>query len=133
MIEDIERATHLIAVHLERAAGGLGVTQAEAHVLAQLARRGPLAPGVLHHEFGHKRSTLTSVLDRLEARGLVRRTVNPGDGRSFLVEPTPAGKRAGDDVVRVVDELEERIRARVDERDLAGLRAVADALRETVG
>ncbi len=132
MIEDIERAAHLIAVHLERAAGDLGVTQAEAHVLAQLARRGALSVAVLHHEFGHKRSTLTSVLDRLEARGLVRRTVNPADRRSFLVAPTPAGKRAGDAVVRVVDELEETIRTRVSERDIAGLRAVADALRETV-
>jgi DNA-binding MarR family transcriptional regulator len=132
MIEDIERATHLVAVHLERAAGDLGVTQAEAHVLAQLARRGPLAVAVLHHEFGHKRSTLTSVLDRLEARGLVRRTVNSADRRSFLVEPTETGRRAGDAVVRVVDALEARIRARVSERDLAGVRAVADALRETV-
>lgn len=133
MIEDIERAAHLIAVHLDRAAGDLGVTQAEAHVLAQLARRGALPLGVLHHEFGHKRSTLTSVLDRLEARDLVRRTVNPDDRRSFLVEPTPAGKRAGDAVVRVVDDLEAKIRTRVSARDLAGVRAVADALRETVG
>ncbi|HEX3455501.1 MAG TPA: MarR family transcriptional regulator [Gaiellaceae bacterium] len=132
MIEDIERATHLVAVHLERAAGDLGVTQAEAHVLAQLARRGTLTVAVLHHEFGHKRSTLTSVLDRLESRGLVQRTVHPADRRSFLVEPTPAGKRAGEAVVRVVDELEARIRSHVTERDVAGVRAVADALRETV-
>jgi DNA-binding MarR family transcriptional regulator len=132
MIEDIERAAHLVAVHLERAAGDLGVTQAEAHVLAQLARRGSLPVAVLHHEFGHKRSTLTSVLDRLESRGLVQRTVNPDDRRSFLVEPTPAGNRAGESVVRVVDELEEQIRARVSDRDVAGVRAVADALRETV-
>jgi DNA-binding MarR family transcriptional regulator len=132
MIEDIERATHLVAVHLERAAGDLGVTQAEAHVLAQVARRGPLTVAILHHEFGHKRSTLTSVLDRLEARGLVRRVVNPGDRRSFLVEPTSIGKHAGDAVVRVIDELEGRIRVRVTERDVAGVRAVADALRETV-
>jgi DNA-binding MarR family transcriptional regulator len=132
MIEDIERATHLVAVHLERAAGDLGVTQAEAHVLVQLARRGPLTVAFLHHEFGHKRSTLTSVLDRLESRGFVRRTVNPDDRRSFLVEPTDAGKRAGDAVLRAVEELEGKIRARVSERDLEGVRAVADALRETV-
>jgi DNA-binding MarR family transcriptional regulator len=132
MIGDIERATHLVAAHLERAAGELGVTQAEAHVLAQLSRRSPLAPGVLHHEFGHKRSTLTSVLDRLEARGLVRRTLNPDDRRSSLVEPTTAGRRAGAAVVHVVDELEQRIRAQVSDRDVEGVRAVADALRRTV-
>lgn len=132
MIADLERATHLVAVHLERAAGELGVTQAEAHVLAQLARRGPLSAAVLHREFGHKRSTLTNVLDRLEGRGLIRRALNPDDRRSFVIQPTTAGTRAGKRVALVLDELERDVLSRVSERDLAGVRAVAAALAETV-
>jgi DNA-binding MarR family transcriptional regulator len=132
MIADLERATHLVAVHLERAAGELGVTQAEAHVLAQLARRGPLAVSVLHREFGHKRSTLTNVLDRLEGRGLVRRELNPDDRRSFLIRPTSAGLQAGKRVADVVDELERRVGTLVKDRDVVGLRAVAAALETAV-
>jgi DNA-binding MarR family transcriptional regulator len=119
MIREIERAAHLIGLHVERA--GLGITQAEAHILGRLAD-GPATVGELHHEFGHKRSTLTSVLDRLEERGYVTRTVNPDDRRSLIVKPTSSGTRAARRVTRVLDELEDAIRG---ERDIAG---VADAL-----
>jgi DNA-binding MarR family transcriptional regulator len=120
MIGDIERAAHLIGAHIDRA--GLGVTQAEAHVLAQLARHGPATVGELHRTFGHKRSTLTSVLDRLEERGYVTRTVNPQDGRSLIVTTTRAGGRVAKHVMRVLDELEDAIRGAPD------IAAVADAL-----
>ena len=132
MIADLERAVHLVAVHLDRVAGDLGVTQAEAHVLAQLARRGPLSVATLHREFGHKRSTLTNVLDRLESRSLMQRVLNPDDRRSFLIEPTDAGVRAGQQVAKVLDDLERDVLALVTERDFAGVGAVAAALAKTV-
>ena len=78
-----ERAAHLIGVYVERSAGELGITQAEAHVLAELHRHGPTQIATLHREFGHKRSTLTSILDRLERRKLIRRELNPDDRRSL--------------------------------------------------
>jgi MarR family 2-MHQ and catechol resistance regulon transcriptional repressor len=39
------------------------------------------------------RSNLTGLLDRMEARGLVRRTDNPDDRRAFNVKLTPEGKK----------------------------------------
>jgi DNA-binding MarR family transcriptional regulator len=97
------------------------VTQAEAHVLAHVSA-GPATVGELHSAFGHKRSTLTSVLDRLEERGYVERTVNPDDRRSFIVTTTREGVRVAKRVARTFDVLETAIRGR---RDVA---AVADAL-----
>jgi DNA-binding MarR family transcriptional regulator len=125
MIQDLERAVHLIAAHLERA--GLGVTQAEAHVLSQLLY-GPATVGDLHRAFGHKRSTLTNVLDRLEERGYVERTVNPQDRRSVVVTLTREGTRAARRVRQVLDELEHAVRAEVSARNVAGVEAVARAL-----
>jgi DNA-binding MarR family transcriptional regulator len=128
----IERATHELAVHLERTLSGLGVTQAEAHVLAHLAGNGPTPIGELHREFGHKRSTLTNVLDRLEDRGFVRRQVNRADRRSFVIHLTASGTRAGGRVTDALDELERAVRASDSERDLRGLEAVAQALATAV-
>jgi DNA-binding MarR family transcriptional regulator len=119
MIREIECAAHLIGLHVERA--GLGITQAEAHILGRLAD-GPATVGELHHEFGHKRSTLTSVLDRLEERGYVERSVNSDDRRSFVVTTTREGARVAKRVVRTFDVLENAIRG---QRDVA---AVADTL-----
>jgi MarR family transcriptional regulator, organic hydroperoxide resistance regulator len=128
MIATIERAAHLIAAYLEHALEELGVTHAEAHVLAQLARRGSTPIAILHREFGRKPSTLTNVIDRLENRGFVRREINRADRRSFVIHLTASGKRAAKRVRRVVDELEGRVAAAINGRDLQGLDAVARAL-----
>jgi DNA-binding MarR family transcriptional regulator len=128
MIAELERAVHLVAVHIERAAGDVGVTQAEAHVLAQLDRRGPQTVGELQRSFGHKRSTLTNVLDRLDLRGLIERRLNPQDRRSFIVATTRDGARAARHVTQVLDSLERKVRNEVTPRDVEGISAVADAL-----
>jgi DNA-binding MarR family transcriptional regulator len=125
LVAAIERATHLLSLHLERETG---VTQAEAHILARLGRGGPSSPSELHRLFGHTRSTVTSVLDRLEARGYVKRDVNPSDRRSFVISLTRSGKTAAARVLHVVDDLEGRIGKAASPRDLEGLAAVLAAL-----
>lgn len=54
-------------------------------------------------------SNLTRLVDRLEARGLVRRVPNPQDRRGTLVQLTPEG-------AALVAELRPRHRAAVEER-----------------
>ena len=52
-------------------------------------------PGMSFKDLGSRtlitKGTLTGVVDRLEARGLVERIACPGDGRSTLVRLTPEG------------------------------------------
>jgi DNA-binding MarR family transcriptional regulator len=132
MLATLEWAAHLIGAHLEGVARELGITQAEAHVLVQLVRRGPISIAALHREFGTKRSTLTNVLDRLEGRGLVRRDLNPKDRRSFTVHLTRTGASRGRRLARVVDELEAVVRDALDERDVRGVQAAVEALANAV-
>lgn len=53
--------------------------------------------GMTFKELGNRtlitKGTLTGVVDRLEARGLVARAASPTDGRSTLVKLTPEGER----------------------------------------
>jgi len=93
VIQDVQRATHVLGRHLESALADIGVDQGEAHVLSALAA-GPRPIAELVEAIGVKRSTLTNILDRLEARGLTRRAINPADRRSFVVQSTRAGGRA---------------------------------------
>ena len=58
--------------------------------------------GQVHRAFGHRRSTLTSILDRLEKRNLIARTSDPRDRRTFVVSLTRNGRAAAR---RVVDHL----------------------------
>ncbi len=132
MLATVERAAHLIGAYVEHAAAELGVTQAEAHVLAQLAGLGPTPIGTLHHDFGRKRSTLTNILDRLEQRHLVRRELNRDDRRSFVIHLTTSGEQAASRVTTVLDALEREVATAVTDRDLRGLDAVAQALTTAV-
>ena len=130
LIPHLHKATHQIALHLA-ADKQLRVSQAEAHVLSFLdERRGKASVADLHQSFGHKRSTLTSILDRLEERGLVERTLNPDDRRSLNLELTAEGARLAAAAHKVLARLEERVLRRLKKGQLEAIVAALDALAE---
>ena len=49
-------------------------------ILALLATSGPATIAALHRGLAHKRSTLTSILDRLTVRGFVKELLDMGRG-----------------------------------------------------
>src|ERR1043165_3303044 len=87
LVHPVHRATHRIGLYLDDL-HERGLTQGEAHILAMLAHYDPANVSDLHRGLAHKRSTLTSILDRLARRGLITRTVGTEDRRTFLVAPT---------------------------------------------
>jgi DNA-binding MarR family transcriptional regulator len=130
LVPGIHRATHRIALHLEATLPPLDVSQGEAHLLAFLSEAGTSSVARLHDAFAHKRSTLTSYLDRLEEKGLATRQLHPDDRRSFLVALTPAGKALAARVHKRLEELEDAALGRLSERDLRGFQAVLHAVHE---
>lgn len=130
LVPPLHRATHRVGLHLQAARPALGLSQGEAHLLAELHEAGPSSVGALHRAFAHRRSTLTGILDRLEARGLVRRRVSPHDRRSFVVELTPRGRGHASRAHRRLSRLEAAVRRRVGAADLRGFAAVVRALEE---
>src|SRR5947207_7309383 len=73
-VHPVHRATHRIGLYLNKL-GEPGLTQGEAHILAMLAHSGPAKVAELHRGLAYKRSTLTSILDRLAKRNLITREV----------------------------------------------------------
>jgi DNA-binding MarR family transcriptional regulator len=130
LVPALERATHAVGLWSERTFADLRLTQAEAHVLAALGELAPCSINDLHHRFGHKRSTLTSLLDRLEVRGWVRRGTHPASRRLVLVELTEDGRLVADRVGLAAWELEARLMARLDGADVAAFARALSALEE---
>ncbi|HEY2385543.1 MAG TPA: MarR family transcriptional regulator [Candidatus Binatia bacterium] len=130
LVPPLHRATHRVGLHLQ--ALRLGVSQGEAHVLAHLEAAGPSTISALHTAFAHRRSTLTSILDRLEGAGLVRREVHAGDRRSFLVSLTARGRVQARRIHAALADLEARVARRVRAADLAGFETVVEALQQVV-
>ena len=64
---------------------GLGAT--EEKTLSLLGKRGPLTAGEIAAHTGLTTPSVTSLLDRLESKGMVRRVRDPHDRRRVIVEP----------------------------------------------
>ena len=128
LIPDIHRATHRIAVYLARTEAG--ASQGEAHILAHLMSFGDSTVADLHRAFAHKRSTLTSILDRLAARGLIHRETSARDRRSFVISLTGPGKKLGGRVYRNLEVLETRALKQAGKAQLEGFRAILKALEK---
>jgi DNA-binding MarR family transcriptional regulator len=112
LVPAIHRATHRIGIYLADLRE-FALSQGEAHILAQLAASGPSSVADLHRGLAHKRSTLTSILDRLAERGLVLRQVSPADRRTFIITPTARGRRVAHRVHRHLQDLERAVIAGV--------------------
>jgi DNA-binding MarR family transcriptional regulator len=130
LVPAVHRATHRIGLYLAEL-DNHDLTQGEAHILALLAGRRSATLAELHEGLAHKRSTLTSILDRLSARGLVTRTVGAADRRTFVITPTPRGRAAAARVDRHLAALERAVRRRVTPGELAAFLKVLGALETT--
>jgi DNA-binding MarR family transcriptional regulator len=74
------------------------VSPHELMVLSELSTHGPMrVKDIVSQLVGVSPSTLTRILDRLEEEGMVRRTLNPMDRRSFRVTLTQRGSRIVED------------------------------------
>ncbi len=129
-LSPIHRASRQIGIHLAASMSPLGLQNPEAHLLSFLRSYAPAPIAELRRVFGLRKSTLTSVLDRLERRGLLVRSLHPTDRRSLLVSLTADGRAAAEKVQRPVEELEGSIRAAVSDEELRGFQRVLEAIAE---
>ncbi|MFQ5349950.1 MAG: MarR family winged helix-turn-helix transcriptional regulator [Thermoanaerobaculia bacterium] len=130
VVSPLHKAMRQMSLHLGERVREQGLEGAEGHLLAYVAAYGPARIAELRKVFGHKPSTLTGLLDRLERAGWIGRSVDPLDRRGFLIEATSAGARVGEQARRVVEEFEETLLAQVRKKDLEGFERVLDALAE---
>src|SRR5437867_11547322 len=70
------------------AAERYGLSAADMRSLDVLGQLGPLSPTELARRVGFTTGGITTVIDRLERAGYVRRVADPGDRRRLLVETT---------------------------------------------
>ena len=127
LVPPVHRATHRIGLYLARLHDD-GLSQGEAHILALLAIKAPATIAELHRGLAHKRSTLTSILDRLSDRGFITRTVGKTDRRTFVIAPTARGRLAAQRVLRHLAALERAVERQVSDADVAAFLKVIAAL-----
>jgi DNA-binding MarR family transcriptional regulator len=129
LVPSIHRATHRIGLYLADLRDD-GLSQGESHILALLSTAAPATIADLHRGLAHKRSTLTSILDRLADRGFITREVGARDRRTFVIRPTAKGMQVARRVHRHLTDLEEAVGRRVTGDDVKAFMKVVSAVED---
>lgn len=94
-----------------------GVTSAQAAVLFLLGRRGERRMGDIGETLSLHPPAVTGLVNRMEALGLVTKTVSASDKRSTVVSLTEKGRALGDTADHILRDLNTELEARLGEDD----------------
>jgi len=125
----LHAAYHRLSRRLQRLLDetGASLSPTEAAVLVAITRDPGAAIALSRRDAGLHPSTMTSVLDRLEQRGLIRREPGTEDHRFVAIWPTLQGRIASDQARAALVELDDELSVHVHREDLAALGELEDA------
>ncbi|KMY68901.1 hypothetical protein AAU61_04835 [Desulfocarbo indianensis] len=93
ILKSLRRITRAIDIYSRKLAAHYQLTMPQLVCLRFLDRNGPQAPSELAREAALSQATVTGIVDRLEARGLLERRRDHKDRRRVSIYLTPEGKR----------------------------------------
>ena len=130
----IMRAQQVVLAAVDGALRPFGLTFAryEGLVLLLFSRKGSLPLGKMGQRLMIHPTSVTNIIDRLEAQQLVRRIPHPTDGRTTLAEITDEGRRLAEQATRAVNGVAFGLDA-LSHQDLRQLMRIIRKLRQGVG
>ena len=135
---DLLREVARLYVRAQRSAADCcGTTATQCQMLVELDRAGPIPMNELGARLSLEKSWVSRAVDTLAIEGLVAKTPNPQDARSWLLGLTPAGRRRCKALNAQLDGHAERLMNRFTREEQAtvneGLALILRALREDAG
>jgi MarR family transcriptional regulator, organic hydroperoxide resistance regulator len=98
----LAKASQLANRFLSQKVSELNLTPVQALVLGFLHQEDQITSSELGRKTELDSATLTGILDRLEAAGIIERKSNPDDRRSIHIHLTPDGNTLSSQAVRVI-------------------------------
>ena len=124
-------AARAVEARVERTLADEGLSLAKLGALRHLSlAQSPLTLTQLAERHSCGRSTVTALIDRLEADGFVERTVDPNDRRNVRAALTESGRRAFERASAILAEHERAIDERLGQAPRAELARGLQAMRE---
>lgn len=133
----LREVTRLYTRAQRSAADCCGTTATQCQVITELGRTGAIPVGELGKRLCLEKSWIGRAVDSLVSKGLVTKTQNPADSRSWLVSLSAAGVRRHRSLNDQLEDHAERVMSRLAPSDRArvnrSLAMVLHALREDAG
>lgn len=92
ILQSLRRIIHAVDIYSRKLRSQCDLTAPQLMCLLHIAQEGPLTSVQLSRLVHLSPSTLVGILDRLEAKGLIRRDRNQRDRRVVSVSVTPSGE-----------------------------------------
>ncbi len=124
----IAKAARTVETNLNRAlrGEGLGFFQGLLLVAVSLEEAGKVSPSQLASSFSTTRGNVSHGLSTLEARGFVKRQIDPEDARVLRITIRPEGRRCAMRLMKCFNALETKIESQL---GVARVRAAIEAMR----
>jgi DNA-binding MarR family transcriptional regulator len=108
------------------------VTAFEGLILAAIffEKRGEIKPSALAEAFQTTRGNVSHCISSLEAKGLVKRRIDPEDARAVQLVLRPQGKKRAVRVVAILDRMQRRLEDGVGTAKLEGMLAQLGVVEE---
>lgn len=109
-----------------------GLTFFESLVLAAIffEKKGGIKPSALAETFQTTRGNISHCISSLEAKGLVRRRIDPDDARAFQLVLQPAGRKRAVRIAGILDRMQGHFEKKVGVAYLAAMLAQMSAVEE---
>ena len=128
LLSPLHSAYRQVNLYFEKPCAKHDLLPPEGHMLSYLAAYGPCSVSTIHNVLGLKKSTLSSALNRLEARSLLKRSAHPTDRRSIQVSIAPKGRKLASQIEAAGVKLEKRIEQEISQSDREAYHRVLEAI-----
>ncbi len=114
----IHEISHISKVEMMREMADYQITLAQFNVLRCIAHQnGEVSISKISHEYQAVLPTMSGILERLELRGLISKSRDSNDRRSYLVSITPEGQSLLDQIKRTHTQQIEGFMLGISEKD----------------
>lgn len=125
---EVSRASRKLEGHLARILQAENITFLEALVLISIffEEPNPAKPSQLATTFSTTRGNVSHCISSLEAKGFLRRRIDPEDARGFLLLLKPLGRRCAMQAIRTLDQMQKQFEKKI---GIAELEAALSAIK----
>lgn len=139
--EDIDKPLMHLFMHigkllndrLRSTLGEGGIHFGQARVLVSLMQHGTLTQRIIGQGLHIKPATVTNMVKRMDASGLIDRRRDTNDDRIINVTLTSKGKEAANFALTVMEQIEDDIRSELNRKEIDMLRHPLERIRNTLG
>lgn len=128
----VAKARNILKKEFEKELKPYGLSYAHRVILIRLSEKDDLTQKELAQDTYFEQPNITLMLDKLELKGLVKRTAKENDRRAYLITITPEGRKLRNLLIKIGEDILEKALHGVSEDRRKELSTLLDLIYENL-